>query len=39
MLTDIIEEAKLIDMAKAMSDKTGSKVVALRADVTKVEEV
>ena len=39
MLTDIVEEAKLTDMAKAMSEKTGSKVAAIRADVTKVEEV
>ena len=39
MLTDIVEEAKLTDLAKAMSDKTGSKVASLRADVTKVEEV
>ena len=37
MLTDIVEEAKLADMAKAISDKTGSKVASLRADVTKVE--
>lgn len=39
MITDIIDEAKLNEQAKAIADKTGAKVQAVRGDVTKVEDV
>ena len=39
MITDIIDEAKLNDQAKAIAEKTGAKVQAVRGDVTKVEDV